>query len=227
MPVIHVEMWPGRTHAQKKELAKAITDAVVTHHQHLARGHDRHLRRRAEGELGSGRRAFVRNLNSKLRTLCPRVRMLYFLKEATCVRSNDLGAHVLLQEGSAFRRGVVMGSRWMRNSFVYLLILVAVIAIVVIFFKPSSGSTDSRTSARSSPTRRPATSRRSMVKGDNAQGHKNDGTDLQVPQGERRQHLHHPQRQRRPLPAASHDRDQGSQQVRRLGWPAASTSCRS
>jgi 4-oxalocrotonate tautomerase len=22
-------MWPGRTHAQKKELAKAITDAVV------------------------------------------------------------------------------------------------------------------------------------------------------------------------------------------------------
>ena len=29
MPVIHVEMWPGRTHAQKKELAKAITDAVV------------------------------------------------------------------------------------------------------------------------------------------------------------------------------------------------------
>src|SRR5215211_3607714 len=34
------------------------------------------------------------------------------------------------------------GSRWMRNSFVYLLILVAVIAIVVAFFRPSSGSTD-------------------------------------------------------------------------------------
>ena len=31
-----------------------------------------------------------------------------------------------------------MGSRWMRNSFVYLLILVAVIAIVVAFFRPSS-----------------------------------------------------------------------------------------
>ena len=29
-----------------------------------------------------------------------------------------------------------MGSRWMRNSFVYLLILVAVIAIVVTFFRP-------------------------------------------------------------------------------------------
>ena len=29
MPVIHVEMWPGRTYAQKQELAKAITDAVV------------------------------------------------------------------------------------------------------------------------------------------------------------------------------------------------------
>ncbi|HEX5139776.1 MAG TPA: ATP-dependent metallopeptidase FtsH/Yme1/Tma family protein, partial [Dehalococcoidia bacterium] len=34
-----------------------------------------------------------------------------------------------------------MGSRWMRNSFVYLMILVAVIAIVVIFFRP--GSTES------------------------------------------------------------------------------------
>jgi cell division protease FtsH len=33
-----------------------------------------------------------------------------------------------------------MGSRWMRNSFVYLLILVAVIAIVVAFFRPSSGT---------------------------------------------------------------------------------------
>jgi len=29
MPVIHVEMWPGRTYAQKKQLAKAITDAMV------------------------------------------------------------------------------------------------------------------------------------------------------------------------------------------------------
>lgn len=29
MPVIHVEMWSGRTHAQKKALAKAITDAMV------------------------------------------------------------------------------------------------------------------------------------------------------------------------------------------------------
>jgi 4-oxalocrotonate tautomerase len=29
MPVVHVEMWPGRTPAQKQELAKAITDAMV------------------------------------------------------------------------------------------------------------------------------------------------------------------------------------------------------
>ena len=29
MPIIRVEMWPGRTHEQKVELAKAITDAVV------------------------------------------------------------------------------------------------------------------------------------------------------------------------------------------------------
>ncbi len=33
-----------------------------------------------------------------------------------------------------------MGSRWMRNSFIYLLILVAVIAIVVAFFRPASGT---------------------------------------------------------------------------------------
>lgn len=29
MPVIHIEMWPGRTYAQKQELAKVITDAFV------------------------------------------------------------------------------------------------------------------------------------------------------------------------------------------------------
>ena len=30
MPIIRVEMWPGRTHSQKAELARAITEAVVT-----------------------------------------------------------------------------------------------------------------------------------------------------------------------------------------------------
>ena len=30
MPIIKVEMWPGRTHEQKAALAKAITDAVVS-----------------------------------------------------------------------------------------------------------------------------------------------------------------------------------------------------
>lgn len=30
MPIIRVEMWPGRTHAQKAELARRITDAMVT-----------------------------------------------------------------------------------------------------------------------------------------------------------------------------------------------------
>ncbi|HEX5368625.1 MAG TPA: tautomerase family protein [Dehalococcoidia bacterium] len=29
MPIVHVEMWPGRTYAQKQELAKAITKAMV------------------------------------------------------------------------------------------------------------------------------------------------------------------------------------------------------
>lgn len=30
MPIIRIEMWPGRTEAQKAELARVITDAVVT-----------------------------------------------------------------------------------------------------------------------------------------------------------------------------------------------------
>ncbi|MBI4288558.1 MAG: tautomerase family protein [Chloroflexi bacterium] len=30
MPIVRVEMWPGRTEAQKAELARVITDAVVT-----------------------------------------------------------------------------------------------------------------------------------------------------------------------------------------------------
>jgi 4-oxalocrotonate tautomerase len=30
MPIIRIEMWTGRTHAQKTELARVITDAMVT-----------------------------------------------------------------------------------------------------------------------------------------------------------------------------------------------------
>ena len=30
MPIIRIEMWPGRTHAQKAELARLITEAMVT-----------------------------------------------------------------------------------------------------------------------------------------------------------------------------------------------------
>ena len=29
MPIVRVELWPGRTEQQKRELAKAITEAVV------------------------------------------------------------------------------------------------------------------------------------------------------------------------------------------------------
>ena len=28
MPIVRVEMWPGRTQAQKRELARAITDVI-------------------------------------------------------------------------------------------------------------------------------------------------------------------------------------------------------
>ena len=30
MPIIRIEMWEGRTHAQKAELARVITDSMVT-----------------------------------------------------------------------------------------------------------------------------------------------------------------------------------------------------
>ena len=30
MPIVRVEMWPGRTQSQKAELARVITEAVVT-----------------------------------------------------------------------------------------------------------------------------------------------------------------------------------------------------
>lgn len=29
MPIVRIELWPGRTEQQKRELAKAITEAVV------------------------------------------------------------------------------------------------------------------------------------------------------------------------------------------------------
>ena len=29
MPIVRIEMWPGRSHSQKAELAKAITEAMV------------------------------------------------------------------------------------------------------------------------------------------------------------------------------------------------------
>ncbi|MDP9238552.1 MAG: tautomerase family protein [Chloroflexota bacterium] len=29
MPIVHIEMFQGRTHAQKQELARAITEAVA------------------------------------------------------------------------------------------------------------------------------------------------------------------------------------------------------
>jgi 4-oxalocrotonate tautomerase len=30
MPIVKIEMWTGRTHAQKTELARVITEAMVT-----------------------------------------------------------------------------------------------------------------------------------------------------------------------------------------------------
>jgi 4-oxalocrotonate tautomerase len=30
MPIVHIEMWPGRTQEQKAELAKVLTEAMVS-----------------------------------------------------------------------------------------------------------------------------------------------------------------------------------------------------
>ena len=30
MPIVHIEMWPGRTQGQKAELARVLTEAMVT-----------------------------------------------------------------------------------------------------------------------------------------------------------------------------------------------------
>lgn len=30
MPIVRIEMWPGRTHSQKAELARVVTEAMVT-----------------------------------------------------------------------------------------------------------------------------------------------------------------------------------------------------
>ena len=40
MPIVRVEMFPGRTHAQKQELARAITEAVANiAHDDAGRNH--------------------------------------------------------------------------------------------------------------------------------------------------------------------------------------------
>lgn len=30
MPIVHIELWPGRTQTQKAELAKVVTEAMVS-----------------------------------------------------------------------------------------------------------------------------------------------------------------------------------------------------
>src|SRR3970040_2459061 len=69
-----------------------------------------------------------------------------------------------------------MGSRWMRNSFVYLLILVAVIAIVVAFFRPSSGSSQKQDISTVIANAKAGQVDRIEVNGDNLKVKLNDGT---------------------------------------------------
>jgi cell division protease FtsH len=71
-----------------------------------------------------------------------------------------------------------MGSRWMRNSFVYLMILVAVIAIVVVFFKPTSKSTDTVDLSTVITEAQAGNISKIVVKGDDLEVTKKDGTEV-------------------------------------------------
>jgi cell division protease FtsH len=70
-----------------------------------------------------------------------------------------------------------MGSRWMRNSFVYLMILVAVIAIVVLFFRPNSGTDDNRDLSTVIADSRTGNVQKIVVKGDSIDVTLNNGTE--------------------------------------------------
>ena len=56
---------------------------------------------------------------------------------------DDAGAglcRVLARSHRPGSGGSPMNSRWIRNSFIYLIMLVAVVLVVIMFFRPSSSS---------------------------------------------------------------------------------------
>jgi cell division protease FtsH len=71
-----------------------------------------------------------------------------------------------------------MGSRWMRNSFVYLMILVAVIAIVVVFFRPSSNQVESESISAVIADAQAGKVDKIVVKGDTLEVTLKDGTEV-------------------------------------------------
>ncbi|HEU0075365.1 MAG TPA: ATP-dependent zinc metalloprotease FtsH, partial [Dehalococcoidia bacterium] len=71
-----------------------------------------------------------------------------------------------------------MGSRWMRNSLVYLGILVAVIAIVVVFFRPSSDEADPINISAVIADAKAGKVEKIVVKGDSLEVKLTDGTEV-------------------------------------------------
>jgi cell division protease FtsH len=71
-----------------------------------------------------------------------------------------------------------MGSRWMRNSFVYLMILVAVIAIVVVFFRPNSDSAETVDLSTVITEAKAGNVDKIVVKSDSLEVTKKDGTEV-------------------------------------------------
>jgi cell division protease FtsH len=70
-----------------------------------------------------------------------------------------------------------MGSRWMRNSFVYLMILVAVIAIVVLFFRPGAEAETTNDLSTVLSDARAGTIEKIEVTGDSLNVIRTDGTE--------------------------------------------------
>ena len=108
-----------------------------------------------------------------------------------------------------------MGSRWMRNSFVYLLILVAVIAIVVAFFRPSSDTGGKKDLTTVITDAKAGSVEKIEVEGNKLNVHQ-ERHQLRIPQGRRRQHRLDPERQRRHGRLRHPDRSQVTQRLWRL-----------
>jgi ATP-dependent Zn protease len=70
----------------------------------------------------------------------------------------------------------MLGPNWLRNSFVYVMIMVAVIAIVVVFFRPSSEDHEQRPISSAIADAKSGVVQSLVVKGDTLEVNLLDGT---------------------------------------------------